>query len=591
MTQFRSPIIWRLILWFILLSLIPIGIVLVFIQRDVRTAFIDIELLELRHSADQFSESFISQYNAGQDITLETENEDDKAVILTSDGTYFAHPNPEKIGQPASVDFNKAILEEILSGTDKTLEDREFELLIATSHLPVNNLIAVVTIDSGLKTAPLAGVSRSITIQLIFSLLITSLAGGAAILTVLNPLGDLSNFAAQVGQGDFDIQLDDSAYEGELSVLAKAFNSMTRQLKNLISGLEMRVAERTANLEQATIQIEKRAGQLETIAEISRFISTEKDQEKLLPLITQIVSESFGFYHVGIFLLDENRKYALLRASNSSGGQVMLRRQHKLEVGQTGIVGNVTLTGNPRVALDTDEDAVFFNNPDLPETRSEMAVPLTSRGTIIGALDVQSTIANAFTDEDVSIITLLADQVAIAIDNVRLLEEAKNSLAESQSLFSDYLTNAWQRKSDTAVLGYQQTLAGGKVITSKMPNEQVSIPEQNTKTIAIPIQVRDQVIGVLNVSANSEEKTWNRDEVSIVEAVAERLGLALDNARLFEETSSRASRERLVSDITTKIRSTNDPQEMVKTAMEELQRALGATHIEIVPQKTAPPPD
>ncbi|HET7143983.1 MAG TPA: GAF domain-containing protein, partial [Anaerolineales bacterium] len=335
----------------------------------------------------------------------------------------------------------------------------------------------------------------------------------------------------------------------------------------------------------------KRAQELQTIVEIARFISTERDLEKLLPLITVTVSDRFGFYHVGIFLLDQSGKFAVLRASNSPGGQVMLKRQHRLEVGRTGIVGDVTGTGIPRVALDTGIEATFFNNPDLPETRSEMSLPLTTRGTIIGALDVQSTIANAFTDEDVSILSLLADQVAIAIDNVRLLEEVQNSLAESQSLFSDYLANAWQRKSDTAVLGYQQTLAGGEVITSKMPNEPVSIPEQNTRTIAIPIQVRDQVIGILNVSANSKEKTWNRDEVSIVEAVAERLGLALDNARLFEETSSRASRERLVSDITTKIRSTNDPQEMVKTAMEELQRALGATHIEIVPQKIAPPPD
>ena len=145
----------------------------------------------------------------------------------------------------------------------------------------------------------------------------------------------------------------------------------------------------------------------------------------------------------------------------------MLERQHKLEVGQVGIVGNVTSTGNPRIALDTGADAVYFNNPDLPETHSEMALPLTARGTIIGALDVQSTIPNAFTDADISILGLLADQIAIAIDNVRLLEETQNALEESQSVFREYLADAWQKKSTSEIIGYHQTLTGGQLITGK----------------------------------------------------------------------------------------------------------------------------
>ncbi len=436
--------------------------------------------------------------------------------------------------------------------------------------------------------------------NVVISVIISMIAALIAVIAsnfFTSPIVQLTRVAENISTGNFT-QKAEIRHNDEIGVLARTFNTMTDQIQGLISNLENRVEQRTADLglrtsdlEQAKIQIEKRARQLETIAEISRFISVEKDQEKLLPLITQTISESFGFYHVGIFLLDENGKYALLRASNSSGGQVMLRRQHKLEVGQTGIVGNVTFSGKPRVALDTGADAVFFNNPDLPDTKSEMAVPLTARGKIIGALDVQSTESNAFADEDVSILSLLADQVAIAIDNVRLLEEAQNALSESQSIFTEYLANAWQKKSTSAVTGYRQTLAGGKVITANMAKEESRETENKGKTLAIPIQVRDQVIGILNVQANSDDKSWNKDEVNIVQAVAERLGLALDNARLFEETSTRASRERLVSDITTKIRGTNDPQEMVKTAMEELQRALGATRVEIVPQKISPPPD
>ncbi len=451
---------------------------------------------------------------------------------------------------------------------------------------------------------PVSTISKIIQNQtrtnVIVSVIIIMLAALIAVIAsnfFTSPIIQLTRVAENISAGNFtqkaEIRLND-----EIGVLAHTFNTMTDQIQGLISNLENRVeqrttdlGQRTADLEQATVQIEKRARQLETISEISRFISSEKDQEKLLPLITQTVSERFGFYHVGIFLIDENEKYAILRASNSPGGQVMLRRQHKLEIGQTGIVGNVTFSGRPRVALDTGADAIFFNNPDLPNTRSEMAVPLTARGKIIGALDVQSTISNAFADEDVSIISLLADQVAIAIDNVRLLEEAQNALAESQSIFTEYVATAWQKKTGSAVLGYHQTLTGGKVITANMVEEveqDDNNVEDKSNTLAIPIQVREQVIGILNVRANTNGKAWNKDEVNIVQAVVERLGLALDNARLFEETSTRASRERLVSDITTKIRGTNDPQEMVKTAMEELQRALGATRIEIIPQKNTP---
>jgi GAF domain-containing protein len=258
-------------------------------------------------------------------------------------------------------------------------------------------------------------------------------------------------------------------------------------------------------------------------------------------------------------------------------------------VGQTGIVGNVTSTGTPRIALDTGADAIYFNNPNLPDTRSEMALPLRARGSIIGALDVQSTIQNAFTDTDISLLTLLADQIAIAIDNARLIDEAQSALAESQTIFSEYVAEAWQRKTASGVIGYHQTLTGGKVLTDLTPDSYKEHANGH-KSLEIPIRVRDQVIGMLNVRSVSKETEWSEDDLNVAQAITERLGLALDNARLFEETSTRASRERLVTEITTKIRGTNNPQEMIKTAVEELKQALGTTRVEIFP-KISPPTD
>ena len=446
----------------------------------------------------------------------------------------------------------------------------------------------------------LADVQKQIRINIILvvvaSIVITIVAT-LVVRTFTRPIISLTKTANAISEGDLSARAEINSTD-EIGLLADTFNEMSSQIQGLVTNLEQSVEQRTAELEQRTVELEnitsqseKRADELQTIAEISGYISTEKDLESLLPLITKTVSERFGYYHIGIFLLNENGKFAVLRAANSPGGQRMLERQHKLEVGQVGIVGNVTSTGNPRIALDTGADAVFFNNPDLPETHSEMALPLIARGTIIGALDVQSTTPNAFTDADISILGLLADQIAIAIDNVRLLEETQNALKESQSVFREYLADAWQKKSTSEILGYHQTLTGGQLITGKAIKE-IDIPVDSEKnTLAVPIRLRDQVIGTLNIRSNNDGRTWSADEVNIVQAVTERLGLALDNARLFEETSSRASREHLVSDITAKIRSTNDPQEMIKTAVEELKRALGATRVEIVPQKITPPPD
>jgi len=220
-----------------------------------------------------------------------------------------------------------------------------------------------------------------------------------------------------------------------------------------------------------------------------------------------------------------------------------------------------------------------------------MALPLTTRGTIIGALDVQSRIPNAFTDSDVSIISLLADQVAIAIDNARLLEAAQASIEETQAVFSEYLAEAWQKKTEAGVIGYRQTTTGGQVLTNANMPVLVSSNNGHGRTLEVPIRVRDQIIGVLNVKPASEEQNWSDEDMNIIEAVAERLGLALDNARLFEETSTRATRERLVADITTKIRGSNNPQEMIRTAMEELKQVLGASKVEILTKKNNPSPD
>ncbi|MBV5337240.1 MAG: GAF domain-containing protein, partial [Deltaproteobacteria bacterium] len=173
------------------------------------------------------------------------------------------------------------------------------------------------------------------------------------------------------------------------------------ELKNNQARLEQAANERTADLVIANQRNEDRTAQFEAVAHIARAISSMQILSELMPQITQTISENFGYYHVGIFLLDENKDYAILAATNSQGGRKMLERNHRLLISETGIIGSVINSGQPRIVLDVGLDTAYFNNPDLPNTHSEIALPLRAGDDIFGALDVQSTETNAFSQEDI----------------------------------------------------------------------------------------------------------------------------------------------------------------------------------------------
>lgn len=369
-----------------------------------------------------------------------------------------------------------------------------------------------------------------------------------------------------------------------------------QQLTDLRDELEMRVEDRTRELanrnqelDQANSQIQRRASQFEALTQVTQAITSIRDLQELLPYITSVISARFGFYHVGIFLLDDTNEYAILSAANSAGGKQMLERRHRLRVGEQGIVGNVTLTGNPRIAMDVGEDAVFFDNPELPDTHSEMALPLKSGNIIVGALDVQSTERGAFTQEDIKMLGLLADQVSLAIENARLFDETRRALSEAESISHQLTREAWARMPvENKLLGYRYSVAGSSPLNKPLDLTELSKSKsknnpRETSQVVVPIELRGQIIGTLVVQSPSTA-TLNPDQVALIKAVAERVALSAENARLFEETTRRAERERLVSDITGKIRSVNDPQSMIQTAMDELRKALGASKVEVIPQ-------
>jgi GAF domain-containing protein len=381
-------------------------------------------------------------------------------------------------------------------------------------------------------------------------------------------------------------RLNENIHRARLS--EKNYITENQALVELQTTLENRVAERTLALEKANRNNERRARQFEAVAQVSTIISNIQDFETLIARITQVISEQFGHYHTGIFLLDEAREFAILRAANSSGGQKMLARNHRLQVGQTGIVGYVTATGRPRIALDVGADAVFFDNPDLPGTRSEISLPLLIGGQIIGALDVQSERENAFSTDDITVLETLANQVSIAIQNTRTIEDARKSLAEAQSAYSQSVQQAWKiMRPQSLGTGLQWSESTVKPLENDFQEAHVqdtfangttTLPGDSSGKLAVPIRIRGQVIGVMSLNNNNNTK-WTSDDIDIAEAVAERLSLAIETATLLRTTQQRADIERITTEITSKISSSSRFDTILQTAAQELSKALGGSDV------------
>lgn len=382
-----------------------------------------------------------------------------------------------------------------------------------------------------------------------------------------------------------------------LDNLRNAQNKLTetnRELQEIGANLEQSVAERTAELDAANQRNERRAMQFEAISQVSRVISQTQSLESLLPQIAQVISQQFAFYHVGIFLLDSNNEYAVLTAANSAGGKKMLARNHKLKAGQVGIVGYVAGTGVPRIALDTTADAIYFNNPDLPETRSEMALPLLRAGKqIIGVLDVQSTEQNAFGQEDIRVLNILAEQVAIAIDNARLYEDTQKALLEAQMIYRGNIRAGWVkfvRAQQLAGVRRRSLRTNFLVEPVELPGESDVVltgrafkktdTDQKTSSLTVPMKLRGEIVGVMNIKAD-DNREWNADELDIINAIIERAALSIENARLLTEAQKQVEKERAIGQISAKIGSLVNLENILQTTIQELGNTLPGTDVTI----------
>ena len=373
------------------------------------------------------------------------------------------------------------------------------------------------------------------------------------------------------------------ATAGLLNLASRSLNEALRRARLYAAELEEQRAGLEVTVEDRTLELTRRTRYLEVTAAIAREATSELELRTLMTNVVNSISRQFGFYHAALFLLDAPGEWAELRAASSEGGLRMLARSHRLRVGQEGMVGYVSQRGEPRIALDTGQDRIFFDNPDLPLTRSEATLPLRARGQVIGVLDVQSTEPEAFTQEDVAVLQTLADQVATAINNARLFQQVEESAEAERRAFGGLSAQAWANLlSAQAGIGFvsnRQTVAPlGDTWTPHMQTAltkgEMTADAENA-ALAIPIKVRDRVIGVIDGRKPDGSGQWTQEEITLMQTLAEQSALALESARLYLETQRRAARERTIGEVTARMRESLDMQTVLKTAADEVRRAFG----------------
>jgi len=562
----------------------------------------------------EFLDSLKEKFQADWQVFLHTTSSANDPGAEIPSGTTFL--NPDIFLRASTLDkpiYEAAqVYDDVLSGAPVInrvrMANEESSVIFNVYSFPIydraGTLIGVA--EAIWDRSPQAAAQRN---QLILNLATLAAIGLIALVGIMHnyrqaasPLNTLVEYSTRINQGEYSVKLPVTG-KGTLNVLAQNLNSIAGQLDELTANLDRQVAERTTDLETRTRRIQ-------TAADIASQIAAPHHLNDLLNTAVGLIRERFDYYHVGIFLVDDQKEFAVLKAANGETGNLLVQSGHKLGIGQSGIVGMVTAQGEPRIAADVTQDPAHYRNPILPYTRAEMALPLKAGGEVIGAIDVQSMEAGSFTQEDVSMLQTVADQLAVAVENTRLVEKLEASIQEANLLNKRQAENTWQHFTEqNQITGYEydrlqvlpvvtnlpedvqrQLISGQVVIRNSEQQTGATGMRQHKSTLYVPLILHEQLIGVIGIEQDQPEHKWTENELAIAQAAANQVSLTLENARLLEETHQRAERERIAGQITARMRVSNDPQQILQTAVSELKQALHAQKAQawIAPRPSKP---
>ena len=379
------------------------------------------------------------------------------------------------------------------------------------------------------------------------------------------PIAELITGADRLADGDLQARVNVTTHD-ETSLLSQAFNHMADRVTEMLTSLKQQVVGQTQ-------EVERRSSYLAAAAEIGRVASSNLDTDKLSQQLIEIVLKQFDLYYVGLFLLSEDGKWAELRAGTGKAGEAMISREHHIAVGE-GMVGWCIANAQARVAQEADQDRIRLEFPELPNTRSEAAIPLRTRGRIIGALTVQSDQDNAFDEVAIDSLQTITNQVAVAIDHARLIAESREALYTAQRAIGTKGQTDWVKLfQDRSYFGFYANMENTIPLDESSPGIELSRLEAKN-VIHLPIRVRGQVLGTIHARKLDAEGAWNPEETALLATLTDQLSLALDNARLYQDTQRSAEREHIISDITAKVRASTNVNVILQTAVKELAEAL-----------------
>lgn len=484
----------------------------------------------------------------------------------------------------SEVSFNLPLVEQALNAMNESpffdADNNALGIPLTGALVPLQSTTwLTVALES--QAAFLDPIRRQSQIFFIFAMgaILFSIVAGSMVSSLLAaPILRLQTVAQRFSEGDLSataiIEADD-----EVGNLAETFNTLTTRLKQTVLSLEERVQARTNDLEL-------RSQYLEGAAEIGRIATTFVNEDELSRTVVELIRERFDLYYVGLFLADKNDEWAVLRAGTGIAGEIMLSNKHRLKIGE-GMIGWTVKYGETRIALDVGTDAVRFENPVLPETRSEGALPLRSRGRVLGAISVQSRQSSAFTLEILTTLQIMADQIAVAFDNAELFAKSEAALQAERRAYGDFTLQSWHDVKKRNTVSAYRVDADGVIKAldeSLVEAKQRSIGTRQAvleggRAVFIPIKSRGHLIGGVRILKSEDSGIWTKDQLQLVETISEQLSVALESARLFENVQLRAQREAVISDISSKVGASIRMDTILKTTVQELGKALSGADI------------
>lgn len=366
--------------------------------------------------------------------------------------------------------------------------------------------------------------------------------------SISDPIRELISTSNKIERGDLTQRARVSATD-ELGIVTVQFNRMVSRLEELQTTLEQQVVERTK--------------QLSATNEVGRAAASSLDPDELLARVVNLFPEQFGYYYAAIYLIDSSEKWAELRHATGEAGRLLKQNHHRLEISGRNMVGGAIREKTPRIAQIASQEKQRFENPLLPYTRSEIALPLIAGEHVLGALNVQSMKEADFGPQVIETMQNMAGQVSIALENARLFQEAQQVIKEIRAVQQQYLMEGW------------------KAFTRENENLEYAVGDEiyeDSKTIEVPISLRDQILGQIVLEGNED---WTAEQQSLVDAIAKQTAIALENARLVSESRQVAVRERMLAEINSKIWSSATIDGVLQTVVKELGRRLDASHATI----------